>query len=182
MFVMSMNLLLKQATKKRGWLTVDSIRLETRFPLGFFKAWSWVFPNNQCLVYPMPAHNAPPLPKTGSGISGLAKRGDGDDVYGLRKYQAGDSMQRVPWRASARQGELYSLEMEAPQEESCELDWDQLSGADTESRLSILTAWLIAAEFENISYTLKLPGFEAPASKGRKHQARCLKQLALYGL
>ena len=91
-------------------------------------------------------------------------------------------MQRVAWRASARQDELYSLEMETPQEEACELDWDQLSGADTESRLSILTAWLIAAQFENLSYSLKLPGFKASAGKGPEHQARCLEQLALYGL
>jgi uncharacterized protein (DUF58 family) len=172
--------LLKSPTHTRGWLEMQSFRLETRFPLGFFKAWSWIFPQSRCLVYPAPAKSAPPLPKTGRGQSGPAIKGDGDDVYGLRKYQPGDSIQRVAWRASARQNELYSLEMEAPQEDACELDWDQLRGGDTESRLSILTAWVIAADFENLSYSLKLPDELLATGSGPEHRARCLERLALY--
>jgi uncharacterized protein (DUF58 family) len=172
--------LLKTSTQTRGWLDMQSFRLETRFPLGFFKAWSWIFPQSRCLVYPTPANNAPPLPKTGRGQSGPACKGEGDDVYGLRKYQPGDSIQRVAWRASARQNQLYSVEMEAPQEDACELDWDQLRGGDTESRLSILTAWVIAADVDNLSYSLKLPNELLPTGKGPEHRARCLERLALY--
>lgn len=176
----SESFLLKIPSLRRGWLEMQSFRLETRFPLGLFKAWSWIFPKSRCLVYPAPAKNAPPLPKTGHGQSGPAKKGDGDDVYGLRKYQPGDSMQRVAWRASARQDELYSVEMETPQDDSCELDWDNLRGGDIESRLSILTAWVIAADVENLSYGLKLPNAQLAASKGPDHRARCLERLALY--
>ena len=170
---------LSAPTRTRGWLEMPSFRLETRFPLGFFKAWSWIFPQTRCLVYPKPAINAPHLPRTGHGQSGPAIKGDGDDLYGLRKYQPGDSIQRVAWRASARQGDLYSMEMESPQEEACELDW-QLAFGDTENRLSILTAWVIAADFENLSYSLKLPDFELAAGRGPEHRARCLEKLALY--
>ena len=170
---------LSTPTAQRGWLDMPSFRLETRFPLGFFKAWSWIFPQNRCLVYPRPAINAPHLPRTGHGQSGPAIKGDGDDLYGLRKYQPGDSIQRVAWRASARQGDLYSMEMEAPQEEACELDWHQAFG-DVENRLSILTAWVIAADFENLSYSLKLPGDQLATGSGPEHRARCLEKLALY--
>lgn len=172
--------LLKSVTNKRGWFEMPSFKLVTRFPFGFFKAWSWVFPNSRCLVYPMPAKNAPPLPKSGRGQSGPAIKGDGDDVFGLRKYQPGDSMQRVAWRASARQNELYSMEMEAPQEDACDLDWHSLQGSNVETRLSILTAWVIAADAENISYRLTLPDEQFPTSKGPEHRARCLEKLALY--
>jgi uncharacterized protein (DUF58 family) len=138
--------ILRHPTLKRGWLEMPSFRLETRFPLGLFKAWSWIFPRTRGLVYPAPARKAPPLPKTGHGQSGRATKGDGDDVHGLRKYQPGDSMQRVAWRASARHDDLYSLEMETPREDACELDWDLLKGDDIEKRLSILTAWVVAAD------------------------------------
>ena len=97
---------LKSPTFTRGWLEMPSFRLETRFPLGLFKAWSWIFPKSRCLVYPSPARNPPPMPKTGHGQAGQATRGDGEQVHGLRKYQAGDSIQRVAWRASARHDEL----------------------------------------------------------------------------
>jgi uncharacterized protein (DUF58 family) len=171
---------LTQTTTKRGWQDMPSFRLETRFPLGLFKAWSWVFPQNRCLVYPAPARNAPPLPKTGRGESGLAHKGEGDEIHGLRKYQTGDSMQRVAWRASARHDELYSLEMETPREEACELNWDDLVGADVESRLSILTAWIIAADRKQLLYSMNIPGAQVAAGYGDSHRASCLELLALY--
>ena len=174
------SMVLRHPTVQRGWLEMPSFRLETRFPLGLFKAWSWIFPRTRCLVYPAPARMAPPLPKTGQGQTGRATKGDGDEVHGLRKYQAGDSLQRVAWRASARHDELYSLEMEIPRENSCELDWDLLRGDDIEKRLSILTAWVIAADHKQISYSLKLPGTFIATGIGAAHRVRCLGSLALY--
>jgi uncharacterized protein (DUF58 family) len=171
---------LKHPTLTRGWLEMPSFRLETRFPLGLFKAWSWIFPKTRCLVYPAPANKAPPLPKPGHGQAGRAKNGDGDQVHGLRKYQPGDSIHRVAWRASARHDELYSLEMESPREDAYELDWDLLKGGDIETRLSILTAWVIAADHKQLSYSLRLPGDHVPSGNGPDHRSKCLELLALY--
>ncbi len=114
------------------------------------------------------------------GESGLALKGEGDEIHGLRKYQAGDSIQRVAWRASARHDELYSLEMETPREEACELNWDDLGGADVEIRLSILTAWVIAADRKQLVYSMNIPGAQVAAGSGDNHRARCLELLALY--
>jgi uncharacterized protein (DUF58 family) len=141
-------------TLKRGWLEMPSFRLETRFPLGLFKAWSWIFPQTRCLVYPSPARNAPPLPKTGQGEAGQASKGDGEQVHGLRKYQPGDSIYRVAWRASARHNELYSLEMEG----------------------------VITADHRQLSYSLKLPGEQVPSGHGAGHRSKCLELLALHSL
>ena len=171
---------LKHPTKTRGWLEMPSFRLETRFPLGLFKAWSWIFPQTRCLVYPSPAKKAPPLPKTGHGQSGRSMKGDGDQIHGLRKYQPGDSIQRIAWRASARHDELYSLEMEAPRQEACELDWDLLKGSDVETRLSILTAWVVSADHKQLLYSLRLPDQQVPAGNGITQRSKCLELLALY--
>ena len=70
--------------------------------------------------------------------------------------------------------------MEAPQEESCELDWNLLKGGDIESRLSILTAWVIAADHKHLSYILKLPDQQVPTGNGTEHRSKCLESLALY--
>jgi uncharacterized protein (DUF58 family) len=70
--------------------------------------------------------------------------------------------------------------MEIPREEACELDWDLLKGGEVEARLSILTAWVIAADHKQLSYSLKLPGSFVPAGIGANHRSRCLESLALY--
>lgn len=169
-------------TGKRGWLDMPPFRLETRFPLGFFKAWSWISPQTRCLVYPAPARDAPPLPRTGHGQRGRADKGEGDQVHGLRRYHAGDSKQRIAWRATARHDKLYSIEMETPRESACELDWDLLQGADVERRLSILTAWVIAADHKQLAYSLKLPDARIAAGSGIAQRMQCLEALALYRL
>jgi uncharacterized protein (DUF58 family) len=70
--------------------------------------------------------------------------------------------------------------MEAPRDEACELEWDLLKGGDTETRLSILTAWVIAADHKQLNYSLKLPGEHIPVGSGIDHRSKCLELLALY--
>lgn len=171
---------LKYPAFRRGWMEMPSFRLETRFPLGLFRSWSWIFPQNRCLVYPTPAKNAPPLPKTGHGEAGMASKGDGDQIHGLREYQPGDSLHRIAWRATARHGKLYSMEMETPREQACELNWDLLQGNDIETRLCILTAWVIAADNKQLTYSLLIPGHQVASGNGASHRANCLELLALF--
>jgi uncharacterized protein (DUF58 family) len=173
-------LLLKQQSGKRGWMQMDPFRLENRFPLGLFRAWSVVIPNARCLVYPKPAPNPPPLPKTGRGDYGAAHRAEGDHFHGLREYQQGDPLRRIAWRASARHEKLYSKVLESPSEEACELNWYLMGGGDTEEKLSILAAWVLRAERRQIPYSLELPGAALPADLGEDHRNACLEILALF--
>jgi len=171
---------LKQQSGKRGWMQMDPFRLENRFPLGLFRAWSVVIPNARCLVYPKPAPNPPPLPKTGRGDYGAAHQAEGDHFHGLREYQQGDPLRRIAWRASARHEKLYSKVLESPSEEACELNWYLMGGGDTEEKLSILAAWVLRAERRQIPYSLELPGAALPADLGEDHRNACLEILALF--
>lgn len=170
------------ATQGRGWLEPPPFRIETRYPLGLFRAWSWVFPATRCLVWPRPAAHPPPLPQTGEGNRGRARKDEGDQVHGLRNYRRGDPLRRVAWRTSARHDNLYTREMEHPQDEACVLDWDVLRGADAETRIAILTAWVLMADHRQLDWRLELPGQPPLAGTGPGHRARCLEALALYGL
>src|SRR5687768_9854498 len=42
---------LEAPATRRGWLPVGRLLLETRYPLGLFRAWSYVEPDARCLVY-----------------------------------------------------------------------------------------------------------------------------------
>jgi uncharacterized protein (DUF58 family) len=170
----------RQPTRHRGWMEMEPFRVENRFPLGLFRAWSLLLPSARCLVYPRPAPNAPPLPRTGHGDYGAAKKGEGEHFHGLREYREGDPLRRIAWRTSARQQKLYSREMELPSEESCELNWYLMGGGDVETRLSILAAWILRAERRQIPYSLELPGAGLPADLGPEHRDACLRILALF--
>jgi uncharacterized protein (DUF58 family) len=65
-------------------------------------------------------------------------------------------------------------------EQELQLDW-QLTpdNAENETRLSILTAWVLAAEAAGVSYGLRLPWQEISAQRGDLHRTRCLEALAL---
>lgn len=166
---------------ERGWLRLPAFKVESGYPLGLFRAWSWFFCTARCVVYPVPARNPPPLPNVGHGQLGKPLRGDGEQVHGLRKYREGDSLRRVAWRTSARHDQLFTREMETPMQDACVLDIAQLAGLDTEQKLSILTAWVIQADHHQIAYSLVLPGVEVEAGLGPAHRAACLESLALFG-
>lgn len=167
-------------TTSRGWLHAPALRLETRYPLGLFRAWSWLFPETRCLVYPQPAQEVPPLPTTGAGHSGDARKGEGDQVHGLRNYRPGDALKNIAWRTSARHGQLYSREMESPRDAACVLNFQTLDGFTTEQRLSVLTAWVLMAEHRQLTYSLLLPNRQIEPATGPAQRAACLEALALF--
>ena len=173
-------LVLEQSTLKRGWALMEPFNIENQYPLGLFRAWSVLIPQARCLVYPAEADNPPPLPRTGRGDDGIADAGDGEQFHGLREYQPGDPLRRVAWRASARHGKLYSRVMETPREEACELNWYLMGNRSVEEKLSIMCAWILRAERQQIPYSLELPTEALPAGLGEEHRDACLRILALY--
>lgn len=172
---------LNQTSFKRGWMELLPFNVENRYPLGMFRAWSVIIPAAKCLVYPKPAPNPPPLPRTSRGDNGTAQAGEGEHFHGLREYQPGDALRSVAWRTSARHDKLYTKVMETPRQEACELNWYLMGQHDPEEKLSILSAWVLLAERRGIPYSLELPSDALPAGSGIEHRNACLKILALHG-
>ncbi|MBE9548973.1 MAG: DUF58 domain-containing protein [Proteobacteria bacterium] len=175
------SLLIRKKTEKRGRLSLGPWKLQSAWPFGFYRVWSWIVPDDTCLVYPAPVENPPPLPWSGSsvGLSSLAQAGD-DELHGLRDYQAGDPLNRIAWRSSARADRLITRESEQQQSGEIILDWDYLPVAGTELRLSILCAWVLEAEKQKLNWSMRLPGESLTKGSGRGHQQRALSLLALY--
>ena len=169
---------------QRGWLTLPRVRLLTRYPLGLFTAWAYLQPAMRCLIYPSPLST--PLPAATPAASGGERSGDGgqEDFAGFRTRQPADSLHHVAWKASARRaGEepLLVKQFAGGAQVELQLDWQQadptLSG---ETRLSILTGWVLAADGSLAEYSLRLPGIDIPAGSGELHRQRCLEALALF--
>ncbi|WP_019141720.1 DUF58 domain-containing protein [Noviherbaspirillum massiliense] len=177
---------LSALAQQRGWMPAPRVRLQTRFPLGLLRAWSYWQPDARALVYPQPEQNAPPLP-----VAGIeANEGEGgageEDFAGIRGYQAGDSLKRLAWRQIAKVdvdlgGALVTKHFEGGAATEIALDFAQLPRLmDVEAKLSRLTRWVIEAEARGLPYSFHLGGTHLPAALGPAHREACLRALALY--
>jgi uncharacterized protein (DUF58 family) len=167
---------------RRGWLPLGRVMLETRFPLGLFRAWSYIEPDARCLVYPRPERSPLP-PYSGEAAAGTlhAQTAGADDFAGLRGYQRSDSPRHIAWKAAARSEELLTKQFAGDAAAELWLDARLLPhGLTLEQTLSRLAGWVLAADRAGAHYGLRLPGVELAPGRGAAHRAACLQVLALY--
>jgi uncharacterized protein (DUF58 family) len=168
-------------THRRGRLGIGRVMLQTRFPLGLFRAWSYVEPDADCIVFACPETPPAPLPSpAGERGEGSASALGNDDFSGLRAYQAGDSPRRIDWKADARDRGLLSKMFSGQADSVLWLDWDGLPhGMNTEARISRLTRWVLQADAAGMTYGLRLPATVIVPASGATHRTQCLEALAL---
>jgi uncharacterized protein (DUF58 family) len=167
---------------QRGWLPLGRAMLETRFPLGIFRAWSYLEPDARCLVYPRPERSPLPTPSAEAASGGLRSPVPGNDDYaGLRTYQLSDSPRHVAWKAAARSEDMLTKQFSGEAAAELWLDWRLLpAGLGLERRLSRMAGWVLAADRAGTQYGLRLPGVELAPGRGDRHRAACLQALALF--
>ena len=159
--------------------------IDTRYPLGLFRAWALVRTPAQGLVFPRPAAEAPP-PGLAEGPDRETKQskdqsqGRGaDDFVGLRAYRPGDPPRQIDWKAYAREHGLMTKQFGGDQAARVQLDLHQHRG-DLETRLSLLTRQVLDADACQLRYGLRLGAALVPSGQGEVHKRRCLETLALY--
>ncbi|MDP3873526.1 MAG: DUF58 domain-containing protein [Methyloversatilis sp.] len=178
--------MLRVPTTRRGWLSPARVTLDTRYPLGLIRAWSYAKPAQRCLVLPQPESGRPPLPATAAGEAGVRPRGEGSEEFAsLRDHRAADSPRHVAWKTSARTPDapLLTKQFEGSDGGDLWLDLAQLPATlSLEQQLSRLTGWVIDADAAGLHYGLALPGTRIAPASGPAHRARVLRALALHGL
>jgi uncharacterized protein (DUF58 family) len=168
--------------QQRGRLRLERIGVHTTFPFGLFRAWAWLHPDCDTVIYPAPAEHAPAPPAGGpEDPDGRwdERRGE-DDFAGLRDFRQGDSPRRIAWKAAARGDELPVKQFAGSARGSAWLDWDSLPGRPAEERLSVLCRWVLDAHAGGGAFGLRIPGAEIPPGMGPAHRHRCLAALALH--
>jgi uncharacterized protein (DUF58 family) len=170
-------------TTQRGRLTIPPVTVTTRFPLGLLYSWSRrVELEQSCLVYPRPADSMPRRTRDLETLDSMHGLGaGGDDYIGTREFRPGDSPHHVDWKAVARGEGWHIKQFGGGYRPTAWLDWDTLPGLDTETRLSVLTRWVLDAERDGVLYGLRLPEKTLAPANGELHQHECLRALALFG-
>ena len=166
---------------KRGRFNPGRIMVQTFYPLGLFRSWSWVDLDMSTIVYPRPIAGVevPSAVTTSDNEGELVLRDGAEDFYGLREYQPGDSTRHIAWKAYARSDTLMTKQYAAYADRRVWLEWDYFAGTDKERRLSHLCYWVLALNRTNDEYGLRLPGVEIEPGRGEPHRDRVLRALAL---
>jgi len=167
---------------ERGVTRWNQFELRTRYPFGWFRAWTYVQGSLTAFVAPQPRGERS-LPSMGAVTGNAAPseaRGE-EDFAGLRNYAPGVPLKHMAWKVLARGGEaaVRSYTDMAAQPEW--LEWSALEGMAAEARLSQLCRWVLQSETGyRHPYGLRIPGVEIPPGRGSVHRARCLRALATY--
>ena len=160
----SLKIKIPLSTEKRGWLKLPRVRLSTRYP--------------QPIAASLPVASPSPV--------GGERHGDGgqNDFAGFRERQPADSPRHVAWKASARnagEGPLLIKQFSGGAEVELILDWRLTNDAlPAETRIGILTGWLLTADAAGTPFGLSLPGLQIAPASGDLHRQHCLKALALF--
>jgi uncharacterized protein (DUF58 family) len=167
---------------QRGVVRVDQFELRTRYPFGWFYAWTYVHSPVTIFVAPAPSGSRT-LPSTGEhGTAAPAEvRGD-EDFSGLRAYQPGVPLKHMAWKTLARGGEPAVRTYTGLASQPEWLEWSALPGLEAEARLSQLCLWVLECDAAQRPYGLRIPGTEIAPSGGGAHRFACLRALATYAV
>ncbi len=168
--------------RRRGWLVPGRLLIETQYPLGLLRAWTWVDLGARALVYPQPLFMDQPEHVARRGEDGELMDPQGsDDFNDMRAYRQGDPVRHVMWRVYARSDQLVVKEYTSYLDPRLMLDFDRVSG-DVEERLSRLTGMTLNAARSSSEFGLILPNAKIGPGLGDQHRDSILSALALYGL
>jgi uncharacterized protein (DUF58 family) len=167
---------------QRGLHTLPTLQVETRYPLGLFRAWTVWKPAAKALAWPRPEYPLAPWPASPSaaGQAAQALRSDSGEFDGVRTYRRGDALTRIVWKKSAKGGDLVSRDHVSAMQHELWFDWQQAQLSGTEPRLSRLAAWVVAADAAGIPHGLRLPGLEIAPGSGIAHRRASLDALAAW--
>jgi uncharacterized protein (DUF58 family) len=166
---------------RRGVIRLERFELRTRYPFGWFRAWTYVHSPLTAFVAPRPGGDRA-LPSASAAMGNAAHsevRGD-EDFAGLRAYEAGVPLKHMAWKVLARGGEPAVRSYVGPAAEPEWLDWTTLHPLEAEARLSQLCRWVLLSEAAQRAYGLRIPGTEIAPSRGAGHRSACLRALARY--
>jgi uncharacterized protein (DUF58 family) len=175
---------LSQECPTRGIYPLGRVRCQTLYPLGFLQAWSWVFLDAECIVYPRPIEPDArfTVGKSSRDEPSSSYQTGTEEFYGLRSYQKGDLLSRIHWKSFAREKGLQTKQFVDYLHDPEAFNYDDFPGVDKETRLSYLSHLLVQAEQEGKRFGLILPGVSVAIGTGEEHLHRCLTQLATYDL
>ena len=185
------NFTAKQATQievaieahQRGQLYPGKFLIESVYPLGIIRCWTWLNLDVSAIVFPKPLKVSFPAQLAGSNENDQGEQiSGGDDFSGLKEYRPGDPVKHIAWKNYARGQGLYSKEYSGTRHHYNWLNWEEFSHLNAEQRLSAMCYWALAFEQQQNPYGLSLPGIKIEPAIGDAHRLTVLTALACFDI
>lgn len=165
----------------RGWFAPGRMCVQSTYPLGLLRCWTWLNWDVRVLVYPEAIRatyqSAVVGDNEGDGLHPLA---GGQDYAGLRNYTPGDPLKRISWKHFAQGKGVFVKDFSQNLSQERWLDLEAIAGDDLEQKLSALCYWAIQFDLEDEYYGMRLPDQVIVPDKGEAHRRRVLEALASY--
>lgn len=170
---------------QRGRVRLPRFTVETTYPLGIFRAWSYVDLDQTTLCYPRPLaselqyHN--PVDNDDSDYleNSTSKKRGVDNFDELKNYEAGDAISRIDWKAYAKGNGLLVKTFTEQASKEIWLNERDFTG-DLETRLSQMCYWVLELSKNNQRFGIVLGNDSIGPDSTDIHTKKCLEALALY--
>lgn len=166
-------------TPKRGRFLPPRLMLQSVYPLGLIRAWTYIYFDQEVWVSPRPIEaERNVLNRIGGegeeahGLSGQ------EEFFELKNYVKGESLSRVSWSHLARGQGLLSKQFVDFCAEQDALDYEQMPALDHETRLSQMAYWVELLARQNTAFSMRLPSSTLPMGQGEQHTHQALQLLA----
>ena len=175
--------LLSTLAPHRGLLQPGRVKVESRYPLGLCRAWSYVDLDIEQVIFATPIQNNDSLAVNNhdsAGVQDTGRRVAGvDEFSGLKDYVKGESLKQVAWKQWAQGRGMLTKEFQQPQGTPL---WLTLDSNETNLELSLSK---LAWQTEQLSsrqqiFGLKLGANLIDPAKGEVHRIAVQTQIALY--
>ena len=174
-------LIITHLSERRGWLRPGRLLIESLYPLGLLRVWTWIDLDMQALIYPHPIPTrVQPMSMHPNDHGHERALGHHEEFHGFRNYQVGDPLRHVMWKSVAKGQNLQTRLHQDYIDLRQWVDWQQFEGLDRENRLARMCWLTLALARSEGQYGLRLPGLTLAPDRGEGHRDRMLKALALF--
>jgi hypothetical protein len=181
---------LSLAPLQRGIHCLPTLEISSRYPLGLWRAWSYVFPVGAVSVYPEPKSPLPHLlalsqQHSSNAVYITSTRDTQGDAVSHIENTSSATARSIHWPALAK-GQLAQriLENDAPMTQGVLLSLAGCTVVGIEAQLSQLCFAIQHCEAKGVPFVLQLGSVHYPsneqASNHPAHVQQCLQALAAY--
>lgn len=166
--------LLTLAAVKRGYHAVPRLKLQSVYPFGLVRCWSYVRLDCNYWVFPKPRLSQ------FSALQAKDNSGNREEWSGQRQYQPGDAWRQLDWKRFSRQQQLMVHQYSAVSQPAREIWLTADARIDgLEAQLSDLAARAQLHEQAAQPFGLRLAQREVAIGVGPAHLRQVLQELAL---
>ncbi len=160
-------------TRQRGRYPLPRIALASMHPFGIMRCWAYLQLDTCLWVYPQPQLAATDTtPASATDATG--------EWIGLQRWTSGNSLRQVNWKRYARDGQLRTHQF--ADTTATQHLWLALNPqlGHIEAQLSDLTARVLQAQQQNLTFGVRLPNAVFGPARGNYFVTQVLQELALW--